>query len=796
MSAGGIDELKRAYLKVRQRIKSHGEASAGAADGNVEIPVARELLIQIAAAADVEGEDDASVMQLLDAAQVAAVGIVEQLEVSADGSDVRVPKKVLMPLMKYIAARIAATVPKKLAGSAADGAPPAGGSRDVEGTNGSSTAQAMMAAEEAPVPTPLVTKDFVAHTTDNVQKDQPPILPVIRRLRVCLLGGEALPTGVGKTDVAAALMRGITCDWPGMLDPMYDFAYDCGVFEKAWSELLADPPEDQPIGDRWGIGPLGAWSIQGHIIFCPKGSGRATPPYDAEGQEECAALCAGHPEKLGLGQSRVAGISRTFRDLFNAAGIDGACLEDMHKELYSAAEAKPLSLVRKDRPAKGFLASFARFSPEVGDFAGCGTVFLDVFEPANRPHGREQNVAMVYSAAPSSRFHSGVTAGSYLRALQFIGCNMARLLRVYNGDASGEPPGEREKAEWRKNDLRTQVEYYLSDRNLKADAGLRHIANDSGSWLDMEEIAAGVATQQELLEALSLSKTVATKVDIGGKGFLRPAPSRVLPTPSEGTPSGVAKRKLDALSLLSSGAQAKRAAAPRMMITSTGQMVPKGGGKGKDDDKMCWDWARGNCNKGATCKWIHMTLPNGLPTPATQAMDAPFGVPAAGPCGGYPCGGAPFSNPMSGGVPNAAQPPRPPIDPALLVPGAWVQIQGLTSKTEFNGRIGVMNGFDEETARWEVQLADGLTLKVKEENILVSPSNGGPDGDGGQARKGPSQFRVGARVRIQGLQGDTSYNGSVGVCSQFDEGTGRWDVQLDDGGSLRVKEANLYRCFS
>mmetsp|Transcript_53005 Transcript_53005/g.124190 ORF Transcript_53005/g.124190 Transcript_53005/m.124190 type:complete len:797 (+) Transcript_53005:90-2480(+) len=796
MSAGGSDELKRAYLKVRQRIKSHSEP-AGVADGNVEIPVARELLIQIAAAADVEGEDDASVMQLLDTAQVAAVGIVEQLEVSEDGTDVKVPKRVLMPVMKFIAARIAATqVPKPMG-------------RSAGGTNGSGAVAAVFGAQASACPAPLITKDFVAHATPVVpvtpapqatpaaQLDEQPVLPVIRRLRVCLLGGEGLPSGVGKTDVAAALMRGLTCDWPSMLDPIYEFAYDCGVFEKAWSELLADPPEDQPIGDRWGIGPLGAWSIQGHIIFSPKGSGRATPPYELEGLEECAALCPGHPEKLGLGQSRAAGTSRTFRDLFTAAGIDGACLEEMHKELYSAAEAKPLSLVCKDRPAQGFSASFARFSPEVGDFAGCGTVFLDVFEPTNRPHGREHNVAMLYTAAPSSRFHSGVNAGSYLRALQFIACNMARLLRVYNGDASGDPPGEREKAEWHKNDLRQQVEYYLSDRNLKADAGLRHIANDSGSWLEMEQLADGVATQQELLEALSSSKTVATKVDIGGKGFLRPAPSRVLPAPNEGPPSGVAKRKLDALSLLSSGAQAKRAAGPpRMMMTASGQLVPKGGGKGgKDDDKMCWDWARGNCNKGATCKWIHMTLPSGLP--ASQASDAPLGVPAAGPCGSFAAGGMPFSQPMSGGM--SAPSSRPPIDPALLVPGSWVQIQGLASKTEFNGRIGVMGGFDEETARWEVQLADGLTLKVKEENILVSPSNGGPDGntDSGQAaRKAASQFRVGARVRIQGLQGDTSYNGSVGVCNLFDEGSGRWDVQLDDGGSLRVKEANLYRCFS
>ena len=80
-----------------------------------------------------------------------------------------------------------------------------------------------------------------------------------------MLGGDTVLQGVGKADVAAAMLRGITADWPGPSDPLYDFEFNLGVFERAWTELSA---EFVPTGDKWGMGPVSAW-FPDKLHFCP-----------------------------------------------------------------------------------------------------------------------------------------------------------------------------------------------------------------------------------------------------------------------------------------------------------------------------------------------------------------------------------------------------------------------------------------------------------------------------------------------------------------------------------------------
>lgn len=52
--------------------------------------------------------------------------------------------------------------------------------------------------------------------------------------------------------------------------------------------------------------------------------------------------------------------------------------------------------------------------------------------------------------------------------------------------------------------------------------------------------------------------------------------------------------------------------------------------------------------------------------------------------------------------------------------GALVQVNGLVNATQHNGKIGVVRGYDEETARYIVQLQGGASMKIKPENLKAA----------------------------------------------------------------------------
>ena len=54
-----------------------------------------------------------------------------------------------------------------------------------------------------------------------------------------------------------------------------------------------------------------------------------------------------------------------------------------------------------------------------------------------------------------------------------------------------------------------------------------------------------------------------------------------------------------------------------------------------------------------------------------------------------------------------------------------------------------------------------------------------------------AHLRAGDRVGLHSLQAKPQYNGKSGVLVAFNAESGRWEVDLDGGGSLDVKEANL-----
>jgi len=456
------------------------------------------------------------------------------------------------------------------------------------------TAAAAEAAAKAPENSQAA-GDAAAATEEKVP------LPPIRRLRVCLLGGTpdgcAFQTGVGKSDVASALLRGLTADRPGEADPILDLAFDYGVFERAWWELLKEVPEDSPVIDRWGLGPLSVWDVEGRLRYDRRGpGGEGTPPFESDPAEECASLCAGSAAKLHFGHKRSPGILRAFRESLIAQGQDVAALEAVQQELHAASKERPRELVRLKRPCPGLLAAFARFSPEVGDLPGCGVAFIHVFEPDSRPLGSQRNVAMLYAAAPNSWTHRGQAPGNFLLALTAAGSNIARLVREYNRLAADQPAPEAwERAMWWQNDLRAQVEYYFCDKSLRTERYFREaVVGKEDGWLDMETVKAhprmvhcGVAVPEELLDALKDSKCVDTKAE-DGKGFVRRAGGKPLPNLEEPR-----KRRYG-------GGEVANPWAKRRQSNS--------------DDPTCWDFVRrGVCPRGDRCKYVHAAAAGAAP---------------------------------------------------------------------------------------------------------------------------------------------------------------------------------------
>merc|ERR1712232_1357148 len=105
------------------------------------------------------------------------------------------------------------------------------------------------------------------------------------------------------------------------------------------SELLAEADAEKPLCDRWGVGAPKAW--ESRMQFDRRGRGESTPPYDASPSDMCASLCAGNAEKLHLGDPRSKGIVKAFREVLTAAGQDVTSYEQVNKELYAAAQARP-----------------------------------------------------------------------------------------------------------------------------------------------------------------------------------------------------------------------------------------------------------------------------------------------------------------------------------------------------------------------------------------------------------------------------------------------------------------------
>jgi hypothetical protein len=145
-----------------------------------------------------------------------------------------------------------------------------------------------------------------------------------------------------------------------------------------------------------------------------------------------------------------------------------------------------------------------------------------------------------------------------------------------------------------------------------------------------------------------------------------------------------------------------------------------------------------------------------------------------------------------------------------------VTVAGLAAKPQFNGKIGVVESFVPEAARFSVLLttgaSSGQSIKVRVDNLRLcqtdadngqgscdSPFDGAAAAGSGDARRlewgGPGgALQPGARVALIGLQSSAGrkINGQLGVVQHCAEDTGRWSVTLDTTGAAKMfKEGNL-----
>lgn len=70
----------------------------------------------------------------------------------------------------------------------------------------------------------------------------------------------------------------------------------------------------------------------------------------------------------------------------------------------------------------------------------------------------------------------------------------------------------------------------------------------------------------------------------------------------------------------------------------------------------------------------------------------------------------------------------------------------------------------------------------------------GGRGGGGGRRRQPEQphiINAGSKIIVRGLQGAAQHNGKHGKVAEYDGGSGRYVVELDDGETLRIKHENL-----
>jgi hypothetical protein len=115
------------------------------------------------------------------------------------------------------------------------------------------------------------------------------------------------------------------------------------------------------------------------------------------------------------------------------------------------------------------------------------------------------------------------------------------------------------------------------------------------------------------------------------------------------------------------------------------------------------------------------------------------------------------------------------VDRKSLLPRYVVTLISLVSRADLNGQSATVELWDEARQRYEVELLhDRSRIKVQPTNMVLP---------------------VGARIRVAGLVSASRHNGALARVLAHSEESGRYDVEMPDGGAgrarLRLKRENV-----
>ena len=99
-----------------------------------------------------------------------------------------------------------------------------------------------------------------------------------------------------------------------------------------------------------------------------------------------------------------------------------------------------------------------------------------------------------------------------------------------------------------------------------------------------------------------------------------------------------------------------------------------------------------------------------------------------------------------------------------------VTLIALESRSELNGRVGTVEGWDSSRGRYEVRMAAGVPwVKVRPYNVILPQ---------------------GSRATITGLARATEHNGVVGRIASHDGATCRYGIDIQGGIRLNLRREN------
>lgn len=111
------------------------------------------------------------------------------------------------------------------------------------------------------------------------------------------------------------------------------------------------------------------------------------------------------------------------------------------------------------------------------------------------------------------------------------------------------------------------------------------------------------------------------------------------------------------------------------------------------------------------------------------------------------------------------------VKPSNLLQHVHVRLHGLSSQASWNGKRGTIVAWSDHKERYNIHVMDiGKIVSLKPANVVLENGTVG---------------------MIVGLQSKPELNGKHGTIKGFNEGTGRYDVQLSADQILRLKLENV-----